>query len=207
MAMKWCINCDALFVPHKRESNAQWAKRRFCSRRCAQRYLWLRKDTVRKSGPCEDCGESVMGLIQGTCKSCWDKRRYVKQRERQLALHKKWREANPDYWRQPHLHERSRQWQRDHPEAAKKHVLAAKRRRRARAAGRTVEQVRDTEAYIEILGADVCAYCGGPAATIDHIDALSAGGNHVWGNLTAACRVCNSTKHAASLLVFLLRNY
>jgi 5-methylcytosine-specific restriction endonuclease McrA len=67
--------------------------------------------------------------------------------------------------------------------------------------------VRDTEAYIEILSADVCAYCGGPADTLDHIDALAAGGDHVWGNLAAACRVCNSMKHTASLLTLLLRRY
>ena len=207
MAMKWCINCDALFVPHKRESNAQWAERRFCSRRCASRYLALRKDTGRKSGPCDDCSEMVVGLIQGACKACWAKRRYAAQRDRLLALNKKWREANPDYWKQPHLRERNRQWLRDHPEAAKKHLRATIRRRRAREAGWTVEQIQDTEAYITVLGADPCAYCGGPADTLDHIDALAAGGNHVWENLTAACRVCNSTKHTASLLTLMLRRY
>jgi len=146
-----------------------------------------------------------MGLIQGACKSCWDKRRYVKQREAN------WHSARNGGRRIPitggNPTSTSAAVNGNVTEAAKKHVLAAKRRRRARAAGRTVEQVRNTEAYIEVLGADVCAYCGGPADTIDHIDALSAGGNHVWDNLTAACRACNSTKHAASLLVFLLRNY
>lgn len=206
MAMKWCINCDALFVPHKRESNAQWQRRRFCSRRCAQRYRSLRSDGPAK-GRCEDCGEFVIGLIVRCCKPCWGKRRYVAQRERLLEQHRQWRAANPDYWRQPHIRERNRQWLRDHPEAAKKHLRATIRRRRARAAGRSVEQVRDTEAYIEFLGADVCAYCGGPADTIDHIDALTSGGDHIWENMTAACRSCNSRKHKASLLTFLLRDY
>jgi 5-methylcytosine-specific restriction endonuclease McrA len=207
MAMKWCINCDALFVPHKRESDAQWARRRFCSRRCARRYLSLRKDTGLKSGPCEDCGEVVVGLILGACKPCWDKRRYKAQRDRLLALDKRWREANPDYWKQPHIRVRNRQWLRDHPDAAKKHARAAKRRRRALSAGRSVEQMRDTEAYVEVLGADVCAYCGGPAESVDHIDALTSGGDHVWENMTAACRSCNSKKRTASLLTFLLRSY
>ena len=67
--------------------------------------------------------------------------------------------------------------------------------------------MRDTEAYIEVLGADICCYWGGPADTLDHIDALAAGGDHVWENLTAACRECNSRKHRASLLTFLLRSY
>jgi hypothetical protein len=154
-----------------------------------------------------DCGEFVIGLISGTCKRCWDKRRYRSQRKRILELNRAWREANPDYWRKPEFHERTRRWLREHPEAAKSHVRAAKRRRRARAAGRTVEEVQDTEAYIRVLGADPCAYCGGPADTLDHIDALAAGGNHVWDKLTAACRVCNSAKHTASLLTLLLRRY
>ena len=206
MAMKWCINCDALFVPDKKESNAQWQRRRFCSRRCAGRYRAMRSDGLAK-GNCQDCGTFVVGLIARCCKSCRGKRRYNAQRERLLALNRAWREANPEYWQQPHIRERNRRWLRDHPETARRHLRATIRRRRARAAGRTVEQVRDTEAHIAILGADVCGYCGGPADTLDHIDALAAGGDHVWDNLTAACRACNSTKHTASLLAFLLRRY
>lgn len=45
-----------------------------------------------------------------------------------------------------------------------------------------------------------CAYCGGPAATIDHVIPRSRGGAHSWGNVVAACgsgrssRNCNGRK-------------
>lgn len=49
----------------------------------------------------------------------------------------------------------------------------------------------------EILRRDgyTCAYCGDLAAdTIDHIIPKSRGGGDTWGNLTAACKPCNSAK-------------
>lgn len=39
-----------------------------------------------------------------------------------------------------------------------------------------------------------CAYCHGPAETIDHVLPRSRGGHHVWENVVAACARCNHTK-------------
>jgi len=39
-----------------------------------------------------------------------------------------------------------------------------------------------------------CQYCGGRADSIDHVLPRSRGGPHVWENLAAACRPCNSRK-------------
>lgn len=39
-----------------------------------------------------------------------------------------------------------------------------------------------------------CAYCGGPAGTVDHIVAKARGGTDYDSNLTAACVQCNSGK-------------
>jgi len=39
-----------------------------------------------------------------------------------------------------------------------------------------------------------CAYCGGTAATIDHVVPRSRGGNHEWHNVVSACRRCNHVK-------------
>jgi len=39
-----------------------------------------------------------------------------------------------------------------------------------------------------------CAYCRGPAETIDHVMPRSRGGRHVWENVVAACARCNHTK-------------
>jgi 5-methylcytosine-specific restriction endonuclease McrA len=39
-----------------------------------------------------------------------------------------------------------------------------------------------------------CQYCGGSAENIDHIVPRSRGGEHVWENVVAACRPCNTRK-------------
>lgn len=60
--------------------------------------------------------------------------------------------------------------------------------------------------YAQILAHDPCSYCGAPMEHVDHIDPLSRGGEHVWSNLTAACRSCNVSKLAKPLLEFLRLN-
>ncbi|WP_418277658.1 HNH endonuclease [Isoptericola jiangsuensis] len=39
-----------------------------------------------------------------------------------------------------------------------------------------------------------CAYCGGPAQTVDHVVPRSRGGDSSWLNLVAACEPCNHRK-------------
>ncbi|GAA3517194.1 HNH endonuclease [Aeromicrobium panaciterrae] len=39
-----------------------------------------------------------------------------------------------------------------------------------------------------------CAYCGGRAATVDHVLPASRGGLWEWANTVAACEPCNSRK-------------
>lgn len=39
-----------------------------------------------------------------------------------------------------------------------------------------------------------CQYCGAPAENVDHVIPRSRGGQHVWENVVAACRRCNSRK-------------
>ena len=39
-----------------------------------------------------------------------------------------------------------------------------------------------------------CAYCNGPAETIDHVMPRSRGGQHDWDNVVAACARCNHSK-------------
>lgn len=41
-----------------------------------------------------------------------------------------------------------------------------------------------------------CAYCGGPAATVDHVQPVSRGGRSTWRNLVACCAKCNAHKAA-----------
>jgi 5-methylcytosine-specific restriction endonuclease McrA len=39
-----------------------------------------------------------------------------------------------------------------------------------------------------------CQYCGVPAESIDHVVPRAKGGEHVWENVVAACRPCNTRK-------------
>lgn len=40
----------------------------------------------------------------------------------------------------------------------------------------------------------LCQYCGAPAENLDHVVPRSKGGLHIWENVVAACRRCNSRK-------------
>lgn len=44
-----------------------------------------------------------------------------------------------------------------------------------------------------------CVYCGARADSIDHVVPRARGGQHVWENVVAACRRCNSRKGSHSL--------
>ncbi len=44
-----------------------------------------------------------------------------------------------------------------------------------------------------------CQYCGATAENIDHVIPRSRGGQHVWENVVAACRPCNTRKEDRSL--------
>ena len=39
-----------------------------------------------------------------------------------------------------------------------------------------------------------CAYCGAAATSLDHVQARSRGGQHVWENVVSACARCNHVK-------------
>jgi hypothetical protein len=69
----------------------------------------------------------------------------------------------------------------------------------------------DSEAYVRVLLADPCSYCGKQtaitgriepdAATIDHIE--SHGDSH-WSNLTASCSTCNGSEQRMPLVLSML---
>jgi hypothetical protein len=61
----------------------------------------------------------------------------------------------------------------------------------------------DLGAYYQVLRHDPCAYCGGPAGHIDHIEPRAFGGANHWGKYTAACQSCNASKGDKSLVGFL----
>ncbi|HUF33384.1 MAG TPA: HNH endonuclease [Acidimicrobiales bacterium] len=44
-----------------------------------------------------------------------------------------------------------------------------------------------------------CQYCSAPAESIDHVVPRAKGGLHVWENVVAACRPCNTSKRDRDL--------
>ena len=60
------------------------------------------------------------------------------------------------------------------------------------------------EAWKNIIRADVCAYCGGPGGTIDHIISRAMGGSpKSIRNWTGACAGCNGRRGSRGVLYFL----
>lgn len=77
-------------------------------------------------------------------------------------------------------------------------ACAAKAPRPARPPGRHTGNSSYRRLRAQALERDghQCAYCGRPAAEVDHIIPVSAGGPSTLHNLAAACRSCNRRKGA-----------
>jgi 5-methylcytosine-specific restriction endonuclease McrA len=97
--------------------------------------------------------------------------------------------------------EKSREQQRVWKRANREKVAYGNHMRRARG----TDDPESYMAYVDILHADPCAYCGEEAGHIDHIVPIARGGTNDWDNLTAACGRCNSSKWAKPLLAFMAR--
>jgi 5-methylcytosine-specific restriction endonuclease McrA len=97
-----------------------------------------------------------------------------------------------------------RRWHADHPDRIREITRNALRRRRARMNGAEIGTADVTDAYARVLAGDPCSYCRQAAEHVDHIVAISRGGDHAWDNLTASCSRCNRVKYNATLLAFLL---
>lgn len=130
--------------------------------------------------------------------------------ERKRQKDKEWREQNKERkaevdqrWQKEHrerANENQRRYRQRNPEAVRARSKINGARRRG-----TASPSHETRDYILILESDPCCFCGEPMADIDHIEPLASGGDGEWDNLTAACRSCNASKHAKSLLDFLLQ--
>jgi 5-methylcytosine-specific restriction endonuclease McrA len=130
------------------------------------------------------------------------RRAYHRNREKRLAQHRAWREANPETWLRTQspeqVRQRARQWRIGNPDKAR---LADARKRHAR---RGAPFTPEAEAFAPVLYRDPCAYCDQSSEVLDHITPIAAGGDGSLDNLAGACASCNNRKHTRSLLLFLL---
>lgn len=99
---------------------------------------------------------------------------------------------------------RAAAWNKTHRERRVEIVRAYDSQPHVRAIKNKRNRRRAVREYADILLADPCSYCGGPAQQLDHITPLSREGSDTTDNLTAVCGGCNRSKHAKSLLIFML---
>jgi 5-methylcytosine-specific restriction endonuclease McrA len=104
-------------------------------------------------------------------------------------------------WRREKRNKVARRWRKENPEKER----ASKSRRRASRLGAIQGDPTDAAAYEQILRQGICELCGakGPIH-VDHIEALSTGGEHGWENFAGLCPSCNGSKHDKSLLLSML---
>lgn len=178
MQVKVCKHCATEYPRNPKFSKAQWESSDFCSRGCATR--WKAKHDPRPvaAGTCADCGNDAARLRRGRCQRCYDQDRYRTKREQILETNRRWREANPDYFKQERLRQEN------------------VRRALARYHG-------DLELHALVLERDdyTCQQCGhqGPNAQgrngvcVHHIDGDRS--NRVAENLTVLCNPCHARLH------------
>lgn len=71
--------------------------------------------------------------------------------------------------------------------------------------GMTPSDFRDAADYRSLIANDPCVWCGSPAEHVDHIHPIARAGTDRWDNYAPACRSCNLSKHAKTVLIFLAR--
>lgn len=119
--------------------------------------------------------------IDGLCSQC---------RKCQNASVKRWREKNPDKWR-----ESRRRWKLANPEKVRAiHRNTSHKRYGIKRGGLTASELLAWEAEQP----KVCHWCDGECAEwhVDHRTALSRGGAHEMHNLVISCPPCNHSKGA-----------
>lgn len=135
--------------------------------------------------------------------------RTKRDKEKKATSDKLWNERNKDrvslYRRARYVAKKQEyvdaamRWQAANPEKARAHATRKNHRRRG------VPFTEEAREYSQIILGDPCSYCREkPTSEIDHIVAVSKGGNGEWTNLTGACSPCNKEKSNKSLLMFLL---
>lgn len=155
--------------------------------------------------PCRSCGEVKpierfrphKRMASGRVNTCYDCLA-AKARAKRAEDPEEWRRKKRAYYHANREQEvqRLRDWKAANP--------AHNLRRRLEVRGGHIPD--ETVVYGLILTRDPCAYCGGPANSLDHIIPMKVGGTHDWDNFTAACKSCNSRKNDRTLLDALMRD-
>ncbi len=124
-----------------------------------------------------------------------DRKAYLRKREACIARAQAWRAANPEQFRAI-----QKRWRERHPEQVREFARVGGRQRRARLMGARGRLTARDEAGIWAAQRGRCGYCrqrvARPAAHLDHIVPLAAGGAHDRRNVQFLCAPCNLRKGA-----------
>jgi len=100
--------------------------------------------------------------------------------------------------------ERVRSWQERNKEKRRVYAIRATHKRRV-AVGRRYLSREEIADRLALFG-HRCAYCGTAGKMeLDHLNPVSRGGDNDPENIVPACKSCNSSKHDASIVFWLLR--
>lgn len=127
------------------------------------------------------------------------RRYYESNRAKEAARHARYHRENADKVRA-----RTAAYRRTPEGTAANRAMCAKYRARKKALDCGCASTSALR-VVWALDCGLCAYCGVPAAEIDHVVPLASGGWHCVRNLRAACRRCNNSKRAQPLGTFLAR--
>lgn len=206
--MKRCSKCSVVkrledFCANRAAKDGRAVRCRDCARIARRKYRETAAGQMKEQAYKENNADKLAAY-----QARWAKDNPGARRE----YEKRWRDANPDKVR-----EIRRQWITNNPDKyaawlkryrAENMAAYASRQalRRARKANAPHGDPHDAAAYSEILREGICELCGstGPIH-IDHIEALSIGGEHGWENFAGLCPSCNHSKNDEALLLHMLR--
>lgn len=116
----------------------------------------------------------------------------VRDRAHRAEVHRRWYELNREA-----VIRKTVEWQREN--RVRRNVYLRGRRERISSESWSADDFARAAALLE----GACAYCGSTERlTLDHVIPLARGGQHRVGNLVAACKPCNSRKHARDEMEF-----
>lgn len=194
---KLCRRCDTIkaITEFRKDSSKKSGYGSYC-KPCSCN---IAKDWQRRNPEKRKARDTAWYLANKGRKKAKDAARLAPYRDRRRELDRARHVAlGPEGQR-----ERWNRWYRANSEHSLRYKQAQRVIRRSRDADWSL--FPESLAYVEIIAADPCVYCGAPAESIDHIVPVARGGSGEWQNLAPACLSCNSSKRDEDLLAFLLR--
>jgi len=227
MIEKVCENCSVALLKRAKDSKTQWAKRRFCSLRCAGKFIEIKHRTHKVCSKCKKSKELVFfgeirSIVNGKkyptsrCTVCasedgriryWiNPEKYKLARKKSNAVNRKSILIKLKEYRiknKKDLYKKQADWRKTpRGRFLSRQKAHRKRLRRKNAVLLGTHSLSEWSELIKRTG-NLCLMCGvsGEAVmlTQDHIVPISKGGDNTIKNIQPLCRGCNSIKGIKTL--------